>query len=105
MDRWKPANWREKTPKSERKLRLGDRVEKLVKPIAKALKLEQKPLYRRIEKLLFDLRRALESSGVSVDLVRSAIADRGFDGGGWESRGEVRPFDRGPSPAEVEKVS
>lgn len=76
-----------------------------VAEIAKALKLEQKPLYRRIEKLLFDLRRALESSGVSGELVRSAIADRGFDGGGWESRGEVRPFDRGPSPAEVEKVS
>jgi RNA polymerase sigma factor for flagellar operon FliA len=76
-----------------------------VAEIAKVLKLEQKPLYRRIEKLLFDLRRTLEGSGVSADLVRHAILDRGFDGGSWESRGEVRPFDRGPSPAEVEKVS
>ncbi len=76
-----------------------------VAEIAKALKLEQKPLYRRVEKLLFDLRRTLEGSGVSAELIRDVIADRGFEGGGWESRGEVRPFDRGPSPAEVEKVS
>jgi RNA polymerase sigma factor for flagellar operon FliA len=76
-----------------------------VAEIAKALTLEQKPLYRRIEKLLADLRRALEASGVSAEQIRDVIADRGFDAGGWESRGEVRPFDRGPSPAEVEKVS
>jgi RNA polymerase sigma factor for flagellar operon FliA len=76
-----------------------------VAEIAKAMTLEQKPLYRRIEKLLIDLRRALEASGVSAAQIREAIADRGFDAGGWESRGEVRPFDRGPSPAEVEKVS
>lgn len=77
-----------------------------VAEIAKALKLEQKPLYRRIDKLLFDLRRTLEGSGVSADLIRDVIADRGFDDGGWELRGEVRPFDRGPSPnSEVEKVS
>lgn len=76
-----------------------------VAEIAKALKLEQKPLYRRVEKLLFDLRRALEGSGVSAEQIRDVIADRGFETGGWESRGEVRPFDRGPSPGEVEKVS
>lgn len=76
-----------------------------VAEIAKALQLEQKPLYRRIERLLFDLRRRLESSGVNAQLIRDVIADRGFEDGGWESRGEVRPFDRGPSPAEVEKVS
>ena len=76
-----------------------------VAEIAKALKLEQKPLYRRIEKLLFDLRRTLESSGVNAELIRDVVADRGFEDGGWESRGEVRPFDRGPSPKEVEKVS
>ena len=76
-----------------------------VAEIAKAMKLEQKPLYRRIEKLLLELRQALEASGVSAEQIRDAIADRGFDAGGWESRGEVRPFDRGPSPAEVEKVS
>jgi DNA-directed RNA polymerase specialized sigma24 family protein len=77
-----------------------------VAEIAKAMKLEQKPLYRRIDKLLFDLRRALEASGVSAELIRDVIADRGFDAGAWESRGEVRPFDRGPSPNnEVEKVS
>jgi RNA polymerase sigma factor (sigma-70 family) len=76
-----------------------------VADIAKALKLEPKPLYRRIEKLLFDLRTSLERSGVSAGLVRDAIADRGFDDGAGETRGEVRLFDRGPSPAEVEKVS
>lgn len=76
-----------------------------VAEISKALKLEQKPLYRRVEKLLFELRRTLEGSGVSAEMIRDVIADRGFEGGGWESRGEVRPFDRGPSPSEVEKVS
>jgi RNA polymerase sigma factor for flagellar operon FliA len=76
-----------------------------VAEIAKAMKLEQKPLYRRIEKLLIDLRRTLEASGVSAEQIRDVIADRGFDAGGWESRGEVRPFDRGPSPKKVEKVS
>jgi RNA polymerase sigma factor for flagellar operon FliA len=76
-----------------------------VAEIAKAMTLEQKPLYRRIEKLLIELRRTLEASGVSAGQIREAIADRGFDAGGWESLGEVRPFDRGPSPSEVEKVS
>lgn len=80
-----------------------------VAEIAKVLKLEAKPLYRRIERVLGELRRALEASGLSLEAVKDVIASRGFDVGeqadGREARGEVRPFDRGRSPAERERVS
>ena len=76
-----------------------------VAEIAKVLKLEAKPLYRRIERLLTDLRRALEQSGLSLEAVQDVIADRGFDLADRESWGEVRPFDRGRSPAGQERVS
>jgi RNA polymerase sigma factor for flagellar operon FliA len=76
-----------------------------VAEIAKVLKLEQKPLYRRIERVLIELRRTLERSGLSLETVKDVIADRGFDLAGQENWGEVRPFDRGRSPAEQERVS
>ncbi len=76
-----------------------------VAEIAKVMNLEAKPLYRRIERLLTDLRRALEQSGLSLEAVQDVIADRGFDLADRESWGEVRPFDRGRSPAEPERVS
>lgn len=76
-----------------------------VAEIAKVLKLEPKPLYRRIERLLIDLRRALEQSGLSLEAVKDVIADRGFDLADRETRGEVRPFDRGRASAEPERVS
>jgi RNA polymerase sigma factor (sigma-70 family) len=68
--------------------------------IADALQLEQKPLYRRIDRLLFGLRRTLESEGVKADELVEAWAQRGFDMLDQEKLGEVRPFSRsGPSPA------
>lgn len=76
-----------------------------VADIAKAMRIEAKPLYRRIERLLMDLRRSMEQSGVGAEVVRDVIADRGFAVEGWETRGEVRPFDRGRSPAAQERVS
>lgn len=76
-----------------------------VADIAKVMKLEAKPLYRRIERLLLDLRQSMEQSGVSAEVVKDVIADRGFEVAGWETRGEVRPFDRGRSPAGQERVS
>jgi RNA polymerase sigma factor for flagellar operon FliA len=76
-----------------------------VADIAKAMTLDPKPLYRRIERLLLDLRRSLEQSGITVEALKGVIADRGFDATGWESRGEVRLFDRGRSPAGQERVS
>lgn len=76
-----------------------------VTEIAKVMKLDAKPLYRRVERLLLDLRRSMEDSGIDVEVVRDVIADRGFEVAGWETRGEVRPFDRGRSPAGQEGVS
>jgi RNA polymerase sigma factor (sigma-70 family) len=47
--------------------------------IARALSLDAKPLYRRIERLLAQLRALLERSGVTAELVSQALSDRGFD--------------------------
>lgn len=76
-----------------------------VAEIAKVMKLEQKPLYRRIDRLLSALRAALEARGLDAPAIRGVIEDGGFESGGWESRGEVRLFDRGRSRDEVERVS
>lgn len=76
-----------------------------VAEIAKVMKLEQKPLYRRIDRLLSDLRAALEARGLDAPAIRAVIEDGGFESGGWESCGEVRLFDRGRSRDEVERVS
>lgn len=76
-----------------------------VAEIAKIMQLEPKPLYRRIERVLLQLRRSLEGGGLDVGAVKDIIENRGFDVAGWENRGEVRPFVRGGSPAGQEKVS
>jgi RNA polymerase sigma factor for flagellar operon FliA len=63
--------------------------------IARALHLEAKPLYRRVEKLLATLRSALESAGMTAAAIADTMAQRGFDFlETAESRGEVRPFTR-----------
>ena len=69
--------------------------------IARALRLEAKPLYRRIEKLLTTLRTSLEAAGMTATAIAGAMTDRGFDFlEAGESRGEVRPFERtGRAPA------
>lgn len=46
-----------------------------VADIARALSLDQKPLYRRLERALALLRRTLEQSGVTREQVRELVAD------------------------------
>ena len=48
-----------------------------VADVARALGVEQRPLYRRIERLLADLRRRLEERGVSRERVRALLDDPG----------------------------
>lgn len=43
--------------------------------VARALSLEQRPLYRRQERLLAELRRALEAAGVTRERVRTLLDD------------------------------
>ena len=46
--------------------------------IARTLRLDQKPLYRRIERLLGHLRAELERRGLAADLVRDLLERQGF---------------------------
>lgn len=55
-------------------LRLRYREGLTVARIARRLELEQKPLYRRIERLLRDVRRRLEHEGVSAKEVRKWLS-------------------------------
>lgn len=50
-----------------------------VAEIARALHLDQKPLYRRIDRLLADLRGRLERNGLTETMAAAAIAQGGFD--------------------------
>ena len=67
-----------------------------VQEIARLLGLEPKPLYRRLERLLADLRKGLEKRGVAGTDALEAIEQQGFladrDLQAQESYGEVRPF-------------
>lgn len=66
--------------------------------IAHALQLDAKPLYRRIERILADLRQTLEASGLTADVVATALGSHGFDRldgiDERESALAVRPFPR-----------
>jgi RNA polymerase sigma factor for flagellar operon FliA len=61
--------------------------------IARALHLEQKPLYRRIERLLADLRAALEASGLTAASAREVLEARGFDALAGEADEGLHLFD------------
>lgn len=50
-----------------------------VADIARSLRLEQKALYRRIEKMVDELRLRLQEAGLKQDEVRDALAQPGFD--------------------------
>lgn len=83
-----------------------------IQDIARLLALDPKPLYRRLERVLVDLRRGLESRGVTAAESLEAIEHEGFLADpevatnaaiapppSTESRAEVRPFRReAPSP-------
>ena len=58
------------------KMRFDDGLR--VVEIANALRLEQKPLYRRIGRLLAHLRSELERRGLATDLVRDLLERQGF---------------------------
>jgi hypothetical protein len=70
--------------------------------IARALQLEQKPLYRRIQRLLAALRSAMEQVGVTAEVAREAFQAHGFDAVGddpqlFESGASVSPSDQVPA--------
>jgi RNA polymerase sigma factor (sigma-70 family) len=74
-----------------------------VAEVARLFHLEQKPLYRRIQKLLVDLRAALEAQGFTAASALEALESGGFellpdDQGTKELWGEVRPFMRDGRP-------
>jgi RNA polymerase sigma factor for flagellar operon FliA len=50
-----------------------------VAQVARALHLEQKPLYRRIDRLLRQLREDLEQGGLTRAVISDALAQGGFD--------------------------
>ncbi|HEX6324881.1 MAG TPA: sigma-70 family RNA polymerase sigma factor [Vicinamibacterales bacterium] len=76
-----------------------------VQDIARLLDLDPKPLYRRIERLLAELRRGLEARGVTAAEAMEAIEQQGFasadtDAPDPEFGGDVRPFvQKAHSPA------
>ena len=81
-----------------------------IQDIARMLDLEPKPLYRRLERTLSELRRGLEARGVTAAEALDAIAHEGFLSDpevashsretARESGADVRPFTReGASPA------
>lgn len=69
--------------------------------IARALRIEAKPLYRRIERALAILREVLEAGGLTAEDLTIAWSERGFDFlDNAEAWGEVRTFSRsGHAPA------
>jgi RNA polymerase sigma factor (sigma-70 family) len=81
-----------------------------IQDIARLLDLEPKPLYRRLERTLQELRRGLEARGVTAAEALDAISHEGLfadpevsadaPAPTRESRGEVRPFTgKASSPA------
>ena len=71
-------------------LRFGEGLR--VVEIALALRLEQKPLYRRIGRLLGHLRAELERRGLAADVVRDLLVREGFS-----DTDEAKPGRRDPS--------
>lgn len=78
------------------KLRFADGQR--VVEIARLLRVDQKALYRRIERMLLQLRECLERASISGALLLQAMDERGFDlrlgEAEVETAADVRPFDR-----------
>jgi RNA polymerase sigma factor for flagellar operon FliA len=69
-----------------------------VADIAKALHLDAKPLYRRIERMLSTLRDALEDAGLTRESVAAALDDYGFDAlASGPQSAEIRVFPATPA--------
>ncbi|MFL5614814.1 MAG: sigma-70 family RNA polymerase sigma factor [Gemmatimonadaceae bacterium] len=69
------ATMREYSTEDRLVLRMRFWEEMSVAEIARALGLEQKPLYRRIDRLLADLRRRLLSAGISAEQCRALLSE------------------------------
>lgn len=77
--------------------------------IARALHLDQKPLYRRIERLLMELRQFLEREGLTAESAAEILQQRGFDGADERvnadvSAGNVRSFSTSEGAAARRRV-
>lgn len=68
-----------------------------VADVARALHLDQKPLYRRIHGLTDELRRSLEAKGISCDQVDEIV---GWDRAALSVNYQVAGEDRSPSPSQ-----
>ena len=80
-------------------LRFGNGLR--VVEIAQALRLDQKPLYRRIGRLLSQLRAELERRGLAADLVRDLLVRQGFSDADDARPGRLDPcvFPAGLTPS------
>jgi RNA polymerase sigma factor for flagellar operon FliA len=72
-----------------------------VAEMSRVLGLNQKRLYRRLERLLADLKQRLLNHGVTPDIVQTVLAEQSLDDGlfGGEAGAGVRLSDRGDSSA------
>jgi RNA polymerase sigma factor for flagellar operon FliA len=79
-----------------------------VATISRALKLQQKPLYRRIHQVLASLRAQLERQGLSAQHVADLLSHGGFeapeDAGDGKISGPVRLFSRNPGTRDLQNV-
>lgn len=87
-------------PQDRLVIRLRFQEDLSIAEIARALHLEQMPLYRRIERIRMTLRRALEAAGITAAAAAEVLEHGGFggttEGGGLrETTGGVRPFQQG----------
>jgi RNA polymerase sigma factor (sigma-70 family) len=80
-------------------LRFGNGLR--VVEIAQALRLDQKPLYRRIGRLLSQLRAELERRGLAADVVRDLLVRQGFSDADDARPGRLDPgvFPAGLTPS------
>jgi RNA polymerase sigma factor (sigma-70 family) len=98
------AALRKRAPQDRLLLKMRFQDDFAVADIARALHLDQKPLYRHLERLLDDLRAELERAGITAAAAAEAFAHGGFDRiaadrGAREMLGDVRPPDNdGRSP-------
>ncbi len=90
-------------PEDQLILRMRYHDGRAVAEIARALRLDQKPLYGRIERLLAQVRRTLETAGITAEDARDILEYRGFDAPEGSQTAEpvpgVRPHDRRSAPA------
>lgn len=89
------AALRELPPQDRLIVKMRFRDNCAIADIARALRIDAKPLYRHLERTLMGLRQTLHASGLKTADLTLAWSMQGFDAlDGAESWGEVRPFSR-----------